>query len=288
MVGSWAAWDLRQDPLSQWFYSTVMRYYMSTIRLRRPVLKSVVMHNIPMSDIAAMERWYWRDHAPEINRRFGPWIARHESFLPVDAPPAARAYGFFNWRVTEGWWRALPLPGARGNLAFTVPPVWPRVATAFFPAQPSDDICGGGLQPGARPVLRWYCLSRYPEGVSELEGERWFLDVHARQLAASTAAYRIFSTRAHKEPVALPGEWPPGHSPPRESVLHHWDRLTELWFDSFDAWQGWIEQPAAAFTPPPWANSQRYPFVKLGSEFASSFLLERPSDEFSRDARGYL
>lgn len=74
------------------------------------MLKSIVVHDIPMSRIAAMERWYWRDHAPEINRRFGPWLARHESFLPVDAPVEARSFGFFNWRVTEGYWRELPLP----------------------------------------------------------------------------------------------------------------------------------------------------------------------------------
>ncbi len=37
------------------------------------MLKSAVMHDIPMDHVAAMERWYYRDHAPEINRRFGPW-----------------------------------------------------------------------------------------------------------------------------------------------------------------------------------------------------------------------
>jgi hypothetical protein len=66
------------------------------------MLQSVVMHDIPMNRVAAMERWYWREHAPEINRRFGPWLARHESYLPVDAPADARVYGYHHWRVTEG------------------------------------------------------------------------------------------------------------------------------------------------------------------------------------------
>ena len=46
-----------------------------------------------------------------------------------------------------------------------------------------------------------------------------------------------------------------------------------------------------AFTPPPpWAAgaSSAYPYLKFGEQFVSSFLLERPTDEFSRDARGYL
>ena len=252
------------------------------------MLKSVVVHDIPMSQVAAMERWYWRDHGPEINRRFGPWLVRHESFLPVDAPADAREYGYFNWRVTEGFWREMPLPGPRGNLAFTCPPVWPRVATGFFAAQPTEDFLGGTLQPHERQVLRWYCLHRYPDGVSESEGERWFLETLAPQLQRAGGPYRAFSTRAHREPLPLPGEWPPASAPPRDSVLHDWHRLTELWFESFDDWRTFTRELAPSLTAPSWASASRFPFVARGSDFVSSFLLERPNDEFSRDSRGYL
>jgi hypothetical protein len=251
------------------------------------VLKSVVVHDIPIECIAAMERWYWREHAPEINRRFGPWLARHESFLPVDAPADARAFGYFNWRVTEGYWREMPLPGARGQLAFTVPPVWPRVATGFFAAQPGEDFCGGQIQPAERQVLRWYCLTRYPPGVDEAEAERWFCDVHGPELAALGNPYRAFSTRAHREPLPLPGEWPAGKAPPMDTVQHDWQRLTELWFESFADWRAFIAA-ARGLTPPPWAGGTAYPWLRPGAQIVSSFLLERPTDEFSRDARGYL
>lgn len=252
------------------------------------MLKSVVVHDIDMSRVAAMERWYWRDHAPEINRRFGPWLARHESYLPVDAPADARAYGFYNWRVTEGLWRELPQSGPRGNLAFTVPPAWPRVATAFFAAQPTDDFVGGGIQPADCSVLRWYCLSRYPEGVGEADAERWLLGVHARELAALGSPFRAFSTLAHRDPVPLPGEWPADARPPHGRVLPLWNRLTELWFETFDAWRHFVTALAPTLTPPPWAAGRAYPFLTPGVEFVSSFLLERPNDEFLRDARGYL
>ena len=252
------------------------------------MLKSVVVHDIPMDRVAAMERWYWRDHAPEVNRRFGPWLARHESFLPVDAPADARAYGYCNWRVTEGVWREMPLPGPRANLGFTRPPVWPRVATGFFAAQPTEDFHGGQLQPFERPVLRWYCLHRYPEGVSERDGESWFLEVHAKELARAGGPYRAFSTRAHREPLPLPGEWPQGFAPPRDSVLHEWHRLTELWFEGFDGWRRFMTEVVPGLTRPAWATLAEFPFVRCGSEFVGSFLLERPTDEFLRDARGYL
>ena len=252
------------------------------------MLKSVVVHDIPMNDVAAMERWYWRDHAPEINRRFGPWLARHESFLPVDTPADARAFGYFNWRVTEGVWRDMPNTGPAGNLAFTVPPVWTRVATGFFAAQPTDDFFGGDLQPGEREVLRWYCLSTLPAGVDTLQADRWLLDVHAPELARLGGPYRAFRTRAHRGKVPLPGEWPPGAAPPAGSVLHSWERLTELWFETFDDWRQFIGEGAPSLTPPPWAAGRPSPYVPPGVEFVSSFLLERPTDEFSRDARGYL
>lgn len=252
------------------------------------MLKSVVVHDIPMDHVAAMERWYWRDHAPEINRRFAPWLVRHDSWLPVDAPADARLFGHSNWRVTEGWWREMPEPGARGNLAFTVPPVWPYVATGFFAAQPTEDFVGGGIQPTERQVLRWYCLSAYPDGVAEADGERWFLDTHAPELVRADGPYRIFSTRAHKESLPLPGEWPEGRRPPPNTVLHRWERLTEYWFETFDDWRRWMREVTPTLTPPPWAARADYPYVQAGREFVSTFLLERPTNEFARDSRGYL
>jgi hypothetical protein len=252
------------------------------------LLKSVVMHDIPIDFIAPMERWYYRDHAPEINRRFGPWLVRHDSYLPVDAPSDARAYGWFNWRVTEGYWREMPNPGPQGNLAFTEPPVHPRVAASFFPAQPTEDFKGGNFRPGERQVLRWFTLLRYPRSVSTVEGEAWFLERHARELIDSAGAFRIFSTRRHAGVVPLPGEWAPGKEPPPANLNGSWDRLTELWFESFSDWRTFIEYADARCTPPPWATAQRYPYVVPGVDFVSSFLLERPNDEFARDARGYL
>jgi hypothetical protein len=71
-------------------------------------------------------------------------------------------------------------------------------------------------------------------------------------------------------------------------VLHGWHRLTELWFEGFDDWRRWIAEGAPSLTRPPWATERGYPFVRRGAEFVSSFLLERPTDEFLRDARGYL
>lgn len=251
------------------------------------MLKSVVMHDISMNHIAAMERWYYRDHAPEINRRFGPWLTRHDSYLPVDVPADVRGADYFNWRVTEGYWRELPLTGARGNFTFTTPPAWPRVAASFFPAQPTDDYCGGQLQPQQRQVLRWYQLLRYPEGQDLQLAERWYQQ-QAAELTRMPGVYRAFSTRALSEHQALPGEWSDTARPPAGSLLPHWHRLSELWFESFDDWREFMRAAAKSITRPTWGGADAYPFLTPGTELVSTFLLERPNDEFWRDSRGYL
>jgi hypothetical protein len=252
------------------------------------MIKSIVMHDIDMDHVAAMERWYYKDHAPEINRRFGPWLTRHESFLPVDAPAVAREFGFFNWRVTEGWWRELPETGPKGNFAFTLPPVWPKVATCFVPAQPEDDFLGGELQPASKQVLRWYILFRYPAGVKKQDGEKWFLETHVPQVIKQKGLYRFFSYRVINKPLPLPGAWPPNAAPPPDSILHSWDRVYELWFETFADWETSVITSPPAYTQPTWATRETYPFVVPGEDFVSSFILERPNDEFWRDSRGYL
>ena len=103
------------------------------------MIKSYVLHGIPVDHIAAMERWYYKDHAPEIAGRFGPWAVRMDSYLPIAAPPEAARFGYINWRMTEVWWREMMQPGASGAMAFTAPPVpaqvnemWPGLSRHRF------------------------------------------------------------------------------------------------------------------------------------------------------------
>ncbi|KAB0622572.1 hypothetical protein [Castellaniella defragrans] len=48
------------------------------------MLKSVVLHDIPIDHVAAMERWYYRDHAPEIMRQ--PGLFRFFSHRAIREP----------------------------------------------------------------------------------------------------------------------------------------------------------------------------------------------------------
>ena len=251
------------------------------------MIRSIVMHDISINDIAAMERYYCEDHGPELARRYGPWLARLESFMPVPAPADAREYGFYNWRVTDGWWRELPERGPKGTFAFTMMPAPHKVAYCFIPAQPTEDFKGYEFQPHEKNVLRWFIIMKYPEGVSQEEGEDWFLNIHAKEVMDQSGLYRFFSYRAIKDPTPLPGTWPPG---PRSTHViggGNWDRVCELWYENFNDWRKSVIESPPDYTNPQWSNYKKYPFMEPSVDFISTFLLERPANDFLRDARGY-
>ena len=101
--------------------------------------------------------------------------------------------------------------------------------------------------------------------------------------------YRFFSHATVDPGVGLPGTWPPAAiAPMRAGLRPRWDRLVELWYESFDDWHRSVIAAPPAYTKPSWATSPDYPFLAPRRDFACSFLLERPVDEFWRDARGYL
>jgi hypothetical protein len=161
------------------------------------------------------------------------------------------------------------------------------VATCFVPAQPTEDFMGSELEPFEKSVLRWYILLRYPQGVSETEGEEWFLKVHVPEVIKQSGLYRFFSYQTIKETIHLPGTWAPGKTPPMETVMAPWHRLLELWYETFDDWRKSVIENPPSYTCPPWATFKAYPFLKPGVDFVSTFLLERPADEFRKDSRGY-
>jgi hypothetical protein len=252
------------------------------------MLRSFALHDIPVNHIAALERWYYRDHAPEIVRRYGPWLARFECYLPVPVPDDARVYGFHNWRMTEGWWRELPEAGTENDLCFTPPAVSARVAAAFVKPQPTEHFVACNWLPLEKSCIRWLVLLRYPDGVEAEEGERWFLRVHAPELAEQPGLVRFMSYKVIQDVGNVPGRWRPDTAPPPGYIKARWDRVLELWYETFADWRQGVEAATARCTGPGWATQPQYPFLRAYEELASTFILERPNDDFLRDLRGYV
>ncbi len=100
--------------------------------------------------------------------------------------------------------------------------------------------------------------------------------------------YRFFSYQVIQDGPPLPGVWRPGDSPPMDITEGRWDRVSELWSEDFSDWRRAVIEQPPAYTKPAWATQDAYPFVKPFEDFVSSFVLERPTDEFLRDLRGYV
>ena len=93
-------------------------------------------------------------------------------------------------------------------------------------------------------MLRWVFFLRYPDGVPWEEGERWYLGTHAQEAKTLRGLRRYVTWRTEKATVA----------PLWTSVdrLNRWDRVTELHFDSWEAWQDAAITHVPDYSPAPY------------------------------------
>ena len=231
------------------------------------MLKHVYVFQAELNPIEA-DRYYFRFHSKEVVRFFGPWLRRYETFRALDAPPEADRFGVRRGRLTELWYNSVAeFREARPvSRPYTPPPGgWGAffgrtgAATTIVPAAPTEDFLLKEPTPEERPILRWYQVFKYPDGVSAAEGDAWYLR-HAEEVKSQPGLTHFVSHRALDEP--------PVPSP--------WRRVSELWYDDFAAWRAAIAG-AADYTPPPWGGT--YPFVDM----VSTFVGYKPDVDFLKD-----
>lgn len=206
-------------------------------------------------DRTEADRWYFRYHSKECIRFFGPWLRRYESYLAYDFPAAAEPWNPLGGRLTELWWDSVesfqecrPFGWPFTPAAFTRVTQAPTGSGVVVPAMPTEDFLGKHPLPEAQPILRWVWVFRYPEGVDVDEGEKWYLDIHAKETCEQDGLLRFVSHRA-VEPSLLPG-----------SV-----RVSELWYEDMEAWRKAVVDSPLDYTPPPWAKGA--PFLDLQTTF---------------------
>ncbi len=266
-----------------------------------PKSKMVLLVNIPsMNDLPASERWLLKEHAQETVSWIGPWLDEYVSYRIVPPPwdmfDAAMGFGYYNWRVTNHVYNDIPPPPMKmwTNLAPVPHPVRPQARSldqiydnkvngrreaphmhvlCYVPLEPTQDFVGRELKAADKTILRWISVFKYPEGVPVEEGERWYLDVHSREVMRQQGLTRFYSFRTIDFP---------GHSP------YPWHRVSEMWYENFDGWKKSVVDSPPAYTPPPWASHDTYPYLKPYVDFASAFILERPTNDFLRDYMGYF
>lgn len=226
-----------------------------------------VFDNAPSQ--AEADWFYMRYHGPEITRLSGPWMARYQLWLPYEPPgEAVERFGAVRGRYAELWYREedyLDRPEMRG---VTPPPFNANSArksgqaNAMVPANPTDVFYDSDPHPEKTPILRWVTFIRYPDGVSIEDGEKWFLEVYAREAVKQPGLLKFVS---HKVvdfgDVKVPGTDIPDGMP----AMKKWVRLCEYWYTDFDAWRKATLESPPRYTPPPWGGT--YPFVEMASTF---------------------
>jgi len=242
------------------------------------VIKTIILHHLlDMNDLPAAERWFYRYHVPEVLRNHP---VSYLSFRAVPPPPGAEAFGYFNYKVHENLNRGegeQPL----GYLSMTKEVVPLKVIMVNVPAAPTEDFLGREASFAERTIFRWLTVFRYPEGVSVEEGEDWYLNVHAPEVMKQPGLTRFFSYKVIAPPVAVEKVLP-AFMHPQSTVSANWHRVSELWYENARGWVDSVIERPPQYTKPEWAKYDRYPFLEPGVDFASTFVLERPTDDWLR------
>lgn len=274
------------------------------------MIRTMALHTVNMNKIAACERWYWDKHGAQLYRRYEPWLTRFESFRAIalnddmirsaceqsggrvnvteieSANELTKRFGITNWMATSGYWREVPDIGAKGEMTLSSPPEHAYSYGITVPPQCTEDYKGSEWAPEEKTPIRWVQLLRWPEGVTKETGDDWYNNIFAPFVCKQAEVFRFFSFRSLEEDVRFPGEWK------QESIKemkgspkdHHWDRMTEMWFDTFSDWLSFIKKE---FPKPDWCAADKFPYLGEG-DFVSGFLLERPAYNWKYENHTYL
>ncbi|NWG45807.1 MAG: hypothetical protein HXY25_04570 [Alphaproteobacteria bacterium] len=224
-------------------------------------------------DLLWVDRWYMTFHAPEVRSYYKAWQRHYVSFRSYMVPEEADVFNVYRGRMTEIIFDSREayvesrIRNDYGISRYTAPtggwagrPGQVETINATIPVNPDEDFLGKWPPPKASPYYRWIVAFRYPEGVSEEDGERWFLESAAPSLAKVKGlrrfvAYKvIFDSQPYR-------------------------RVYEMWFDHYSDWKAAVLDNRGAIPAPPWGGA--FPYVDM----VSTFIGERPDIDFINDHR---
>lgn len=197
-------------------------------------------------DEAAGERWYLGTHTQEAKqlrnlRRYRTWKALPASIAPSwTTVPALNRWHRLTELAFDDWssWRNAAVDAVP---AYTAAPYGPRGFESeiiFIDDTADDDFLGTSPPPMSESRIRWLFLLRYGRNTTYAAGEDWYLGTHTREAARMAGLERYQSWKAQEEPG--------------RDGASRWDRLTELAFRDFAAWEESAVRNMPAWTPPPY------------------------------------
>jgi len=258
-----------------------------------------------------LQNWLYRYHIPDSISQFEPYCTKYAFYNALPMPPGGENYGTVRMQLTEHYWTINEFEGQlkktlteyfpmdvlkwQGN----IPDVQPddvdsgrddaamlsgeeARATrsdecmpfifAFVPICWEDDLKGAGRTVEDGPNYRWQFMLRYPEGVSQAEGDKWFFDEVAPKLTEAPEVTRLLTSRIMTEINGCP-----------------FNRVVEAWFEGPDEWEAAVTgRIAQAAAKPSWAQTDSFPFLRPYINFAGIFLSDIPTSNNLTQYRGYI
>lgn len=268
----------------------------TTMQLKRSYL---ILNLTDMNDLPKADRWLFKDHANDTVSINSSVLSGYQTYRALPIPRGGEKYGAYNWRMTEHHWMADPFP-ADNELSHgtAYKEVWcegynemignPQdsekradwsqshqgnahpPAFVFTNRRIDDEIKGAGITSNEGPVVRFVVAMKYPEGVSEAEGEKWFHDALVPALAKQKDLLRGFSYKAIS-PHVTP-----------------FNRIVELWYKDANTWtKNWVTQQPD-IPAPSWAQEgQNGLYLSPYKDMVSIFLEESPERDFLKQGTAY-
>ncbi|QCX34419.1 acetyl-CoA hydrolase [Caloramator sp. E03] len=266
------------------------------------LMRSIILNCVrEENDLPAAYRWLYKYHVADSISQFAPYVSKYATYRALPVPPDGEDFGTYNWIMTEHYWLINPFENIASNmprgLAFSEyytpefleitnqPPQaelrsrewvgsrngYHPIVFSFIPLFWENDFKGSQRTIEDGPNYRWLIVFKYPECITREEGDDWFINVLAPQIAELKEVNRFVSSAVLKEPQTSP-----------------FHRVAEIWFDDSKAWHRAIVENKHKFTKPGWAQYGQFPFMEPYKDFVGIFLLDRPESDHLQQFRGYI
>ena len=251
-----------------------------------------------------LENWLYRYHIPDSISQFGPYVSKYAFYQALPTPPGGERFGTVRMQMTEHYWLANPndirefvhhkalteffpkdvlvwqnnIPkeenfegddarSTKGNEELgTVPFIF-----AFVPVWWEEDFKGEGRTVEDGPNYRWQFVVRYPEGISQEEGDKWIKEELIPAYTEQDECLRCLSSRIIKEVNNC-----------------EFDRLVEMWFPCQSAWVTATENASKKVAKPAWAETQDFPYLKKSYGISGIFLSDIARSDNMTSYHGYI
>lgn len=268
------------------------------------------MRSMIFTDVAKEEyrhkllKWHML-HVEDSIAQFEPYVTKYAFYQALPVPPEGGRFGAARFHLCEHHWLCNPFTPEFTNKAFAE--VMPVEVLKWQNSIPDDDEKDGDNmnadkfrsasgKKGGRPFVfgfhplsweedlkgkertiedganyRFIFMIRWPEGVSEEEGEKWLHEDVFEKLKEMPEVTRILTSRVLQNVNNCP-----------------YSRVAEIWFEGPEEWYEACVVKGKEIKRPSFAQQDLFPYLDPMYNFTSIFITDIPYSDNYTQYRGYI